>query len=234
LAGAGAYAIARETSAFAIRELAVEGAPSTVAADVRRALEPSLGESLVVLDVERVDDALERLPVVAAAEVDRAFPHTLRVSIRPEVPAAVLRQGERSWLAGASGRVIAELPRSGRPPLPRVWLRRGEDVRVGDRVAGKPLAAVRAVAPLRAQPLPARVAFVRASAAELTLVLRSGLEVRLGDGGDRDVKLEVARRILPALPADARYLDVSVPQRAVADGTLDSQVEVEGQASTPP
>ncbi|MBA2384629.1 MAG: hypothetical protein H0V68_08220 [Actinobacteria bacterium] len=75
---------------------------------------------------------------------------------------------------------------------------------------------------------------MRASAKELTLLLRPGLELRLGDGTDRDVKLEVARRILPALEEGVGYLDVSVPERPVAGGTLDSQVEVETQASTTP
>jgi len=125
---------------------------------------------------------------------------------------------------------VLELERGARPALPRVWLGRGTEIVVGGRLAGRPLAAVRAVAP----PLPVRVASVRASARELTLVLRSGVELRLGDGTDREVKLEVARRILPSLEAGTRYLDVSVPQRPVAGGTLDSQVEVETQPSTTP
>jgi hypothetical protein len=152
----------------------------------------------------------------------------------PEVPAAVLRQGAQSWLAAAGGRIVAELERGARPALPRVWLGRKIDIRVGERLSGHPLAAVRAVAPLGVKPLPVRVASVRATAAELTLVLRSGLEVRLGDGADRDVKLEVARRILPTLDGGAGYLDVSVPERPVAGPTLDSQVEVESAPSTTP
>jgi hypothetical protein len=59
---------------------------------------------------------------------------------------------------------------------------------------------------------------VRATPTELTLVLRSGLEVRLGDSGDLRLKLAIARRILRALGTDATtgYLDVSVPERPVA------------------
>ena len=59
---------------------------------------------------------------------------------------------------------------------------------------------------------------VRVSDAELTLVLCTGLEIRLGDPGDLRLKLTIARRVLAASHADARtagYLDVSVPERPV-------------------
>jgi hypothetical protein len=58
--------------------------------------------------------------------------------------------------------------------------------------------------------------------------------VRLGDGSDLPVKLEVARHVLPELDGSTRYLDLSVPERPVAGETLDSQVEVEGSTSTIP
>ena len=78
-----------------------------------------------------------------------------------------------------------------------------------------------------AAPLPARVASVRYLDDELTLVLRSGVQVRLGDHSDRALKLELARRLLPRLVEGELYLDVSVPERPVAGTTLESQVEVE-------
>jgi cell division protein FtsQ len=219
VAAVGLYAMARETSAFAVDQVAVEGAPPAVAAEVRKALKPALGESLLVVDLNRLERAVKNVPLVATVGFDRAFPHTLRVTVVPEVPAAVLRQGARSWLAAAGGKIVSELERGARPALPRIWLGRNVDIGVGERLSGQPLAAVRAVAPLGTRPLPVRVASVRASAKELTLVLRSGLELRLGDGSDRDVKLEVARRILPLLDGSSGYLDVSVPERPVAADT---------------
>jgi cell division protein FtsQ len=234
VAAVGAYAVARETSAFAVNEVTVEGASPAVATEVRKALKPALGESLLVLDLDRLERAVQDVPLVASVRFDRAFPHTLRVTVVPEIPAAVLRQGAKSWLAAAGGKIVSELERGARPALPRVWLGRGADIRVGARLTGQPLVAVRAVSPVGTRPLPMRVASVRVSAKELTLVLRSGLEVRLGDSSDRGVKLEVARRILPLLGADSGYLDVSVPERPVASDTLDSQVEVETEPSTTP
>jgi cell division protein FtsQ len=232
LTALGLYAGARTTPVFAIDRIAVTGAPPDVAAQVRQALAPALGEPLVGLDVADLSQRARRVPMVAHVSFDRGFPHTLNVAVVPEVPVAVMRQGAASWLVAAGGRVVADVPRGANGGLPRIWLTRGVEVRVGDRVAGRVLAAVGAVAPLVRSPLPVRVASVRAGEKELTLVLRSGAELRLGDAGDLPLKLEVARRVLPSLAPEDLYLDVSVPERPVAGQTLDSQVEVEGSGSS--
>lgn len=233
LAGGGAYGIARSTSAFALTRLDVHGAPSHVVAEVGAVLAAERGRTLVALDVAPLEARLERLPWVADASLDRSFPHTLSVAIVPERPAAVLRQGAASWLVAASGRVLEPLERGSRPALPRIWLKRDVEVEVGRAVPGTPRDAVRAVAPLTGAPFPARVASVRVSDDELTLVLRSGFEIRLGDISDRELKLEIARRILPSLEATG-YLDVSVPKHPVAAASLDPQLEVESTPSSAP
>ena len=230
----GLYAAARTTSAFAVEQIAVEGAPPDVAAQVRTALAPAVGESLLEVDLAALTNRAESVPMVATASFDRAFPHTLRIAVVPELPVAVLRQGASSWLAAEGGRVVAALARGARPALPRIWLKRDVEVRLGERLGGLPLRAVSAVAPLRSQPLPVAVASVVAAPDELTLVLRTGLELRLGDGSDLPVKLEVARHVLPRLAGESGYLDLSVPERPVAGETLDSQVEVETAGSTVP
>jgi cell division septal protein FtsQ len=232
LAALGLYAAARTTALFAVDEIAVSGAPPEVAAEVRRALTLSVGESLLELDLGELERRAASVPAVAAVRLDRAFPHTLAVAVVPEQPVAVLRQGSRSWLVAAGGRVLAELERGGRPRLPRLWLGRDADVRVGERLLGPQRRAVAAVAPLLEAPLPVAVASVSSAPGELVLKLRTGLELRLGDGSDLPAKLEVARRVLPRLTGSELYLDVSVPQRPVAGATLDSQLEVENATST--
>ena len=233
LAG-GAYALARGTSAFAVDEIAVEGPPQHVAKEVGDVLSATRGESLLALDLPALRARVERVPSVAAARFDRAFPHTLRVIVVPERPVAVLRRGKTSWLVAASGRVIRPLERGQRPGLPRLWLRPDVQVEVGNKVVGDLRDAVRTIAPLVRTPLPARVAGVRYLEEELTLVLRSGAEIRLGDGTDRALKLELARQIVPRLTDDEAYLDVSVPERPVAGTSLNSQVEVEPTDSIVP
>ena len=103
LTGIGLYAAARGTSAFAVGELAVEGASAEVAADVRTALAPALGESLLGLDLDHLERRAEALPMVASVSFDRAFPHTLRIVVVPEVPVAVLRQGSSRGSRPAAG-----------------------------------------------------------------------------------------------------------------------------------
>jgi hypothetical protein len=50
---------------------------------------------------------------------------------------------------------------------------------------------------------------------ELTLVLASGTELRLGDSGDLRLKLSIAKQLIP-LTVGATYVDISVPERPVA------------------
>jgi cell division protein FtsQ len=217
-----------------VEQIAVEGASPDVAAQIRKALAPAVGESLLEIDLAALADRAETVPMVAGVSFDRGFPHTLRIAVVPELPVAVLRQGSSSWLVAEGGRVVAELSRGVRPGLPRIWLKRDVEIRLGERVGGLPLKAITAVAPLRLQPLPVGVASVVATREELTLVLRTGLELRLGDGSDLPVKLEVTRRVLPQLAGERGYLDLSVPERPVAGETLDSQVEAETVTSTLP
>ncbi|HWG55025.1 MAG TPA: FtsQ-type POTRA domain-containing protein [Gaiellaceae bacterium] len=233
VAAALAYGVARSTDAFAVDAVTVAGAPPAVAADVRKALAHARGESLLALDVRGLEREVEQLSWVLAASIDRAFPHTLAVSIVPERPVAVLRKGASSWLVSATGRVVAPLERRARLDLPRIWLGPRADLELGRAVAGHPQSAIRALAPLVRRPLPAAVASVRATDSELTLVLRSGFEIRLGDTDDLALKLEIARRIRPSL-APSGYLDVSVPKFPVAAETLNPQVEVEVNPSSSP
>jgi cell division septal protein FtsQ len=222
--GLGGYVAARTTSAFGVRDIEVRGAPSGVAADVRAALDPLLGRSLLDVRGSEVEQRVEAIPAVASASYDRAFPHALVVVVRPEHPIAVLRSGDRSWLLSARGRVLQQLVLGAKAGLPRLWVPRGVEVGIGERVGDPALArALRVLVPLAADGLPARVKTVRTED-ELTLVFASGLELRLGDETDLELKLAVARRLLPLLSPPPDYLDVSVPERPVspADPQLSS------------
>ncbi len=88
LTAVGLYAAARTTSAFAVEQIAVEGAPPDVAAQVRKALAPALGESLLEVDLASLAHRAESIPMVAGA------------SLRPRVPAHAADRGR----AGGAGR----------------------------------------------------------------------------------------------------------------------------------
>lgn len=226
LGAAGLYLLARSTSMFAVGQIEVEGAPPAVAAHVRTALAPLKGRSLLTLDPAEVSRRLAKLPDVAAAGYDRDFPHTLRVTVRPEHAVAVARRGPNAWLVAASTRTIAEVPLGTHPGLPRIWLAHSNDPQVGaaitDRLA---LRAVRALALARTAGFKGRVRMVRVRERDLTLLLGSGIELRLGDLHAVPLKLAVASRVLPVLLQHGGYLylDVSVPERPVAGTSLNSQ-----------
>jgi len=219
-AAVGLYALARFTPMFALRQIEVEGAPPGVAARVRAALEPLDGRSLLALRGSQVEQAVSRLPDVAAITYDRDFPHTLRVVVRPEVPVAVARRGSEAWLISAGSRVISAVPLGTHRALPRVWLGAGsDDPEPGTLLADHPaLQAVRALAIAHRARFKIHVRFVRVREQELTFLLGSGLELRLGDLRAVRVKLAIASMIVPQLLRSGgyTYLDVSVPHRPVA------------------
>ena len=233
LGAVGLYLLARETPMFALDRVEVEGAPAPVAAHVQRALSPLEGTSLLTLDAAKVDRLLAALPDVAAAGYDRDFPHTLRLVVRPEHPLAVARRGRRAWIVAASARVIAAVPLGSHASLPRIWLAHSNDPEVGAAITDRfGLRAVRALALARKAHLGTRIRMARARERDLTFLLGSNLELRLGDLRAIPLKLAIASRVLPVLRAHGGYgyLDVSVPERpvagAVASTSLDSKADL--------
>jgi len=210
-----AYLVARETPLFAVDRIEVQGAPPRVAGQVRQALASLVGRPLVGLDGSEVLRRVDALPTVISASYDRAFPHTLRVTVVPERPAAVVRSGANSWLVSTRGRVMQRLPLRAEPGLPRVWIPAHAQAPVGsilDRSQAR--VAVRAVG--LAGALAPRVSTATYKGGTLVFHLRSGLELLLGTAVDVKLKVAVAERALALLPSGSSFLDVSVPGRAVS------------------
>lgn len=218
-AAAASYAIARETPIFALRTIEVQGAPPRTAAEITSVLGDEVGSSLLAVSGGSVVERVEALPDVVSAAYDRDFPHTLRIVVRPELPAAVVRRGRSSWLVSARGRVMREIRPRTVTALPRVWLPRRASVEVGtilDDWAGG--LATRALARVRSTALAARIrGATLTSRGGLVFVLRSGVKLRFGMPVDVPLKLAIAERIVPLLPAETTTLDLSVPERPVSD-----------------
>ena len=226
LGAAGLYLLARATPMFAVQRIEVVGAPAPVAAHVRAALAPIQGQSLLALSSAEISRRLASLPDVVTGSYDRNFPHTLRVTVRAEHPVAIARRGTKAWLVAASTRAIAAVPLGSHAGLPRIWLTASDDPKVGEPIADRfGLRAVRALALARSSGFRGNVRMVRVRQRELTFLLGSGLELRLGQLQAIPLKLAVADRIVPGLLAHGgyAYLDVSVPERPVAGTTLNSQ-----------
>jgi cell division protein FtsQ len=224
---AGAYVAARETSVFAVQRFDIRGGTPAIRAEVRSALAAEFGKSLLRVDGTDLERRLASLPDVHSFRYDRAFPHTLRIVVRPERAVLVARRGHDAFLVAASGRVLRPLTHPRRSGLPRLWLKKSVTLMTGETIPGRTIAAPVVLAALEGAALPGGVKDVRVGAGELTLDLTGGLEVRLGDPGDLRLKLAIARRILRttgAATAGPGYLDVSVPERPV----LSSKSQVGG------
>jgi len=219
----GGYALARETSLFAISRIDVSGGSPRLASQVRRALAPLSGASLVGLDGGDVVRRVDALPTVVRATYDRAFPHTLRITVVPERPGAVLRRGPDSWLVSVRGRVIERLPAHADAALPRVWVSGHTPVSIGETLDAQGVgAAARAVG--LAGAFASRIASASFADGSLVFHLRSGLELLLGDRAEIPLKVAVAERALALVPSGSSFLDVSVPGRAVS-GTGTSAID---------
>ena len=145
---AGLYVGARTTSVFAVRTVEVRGAGPADAARVRHALAPLVGQSLLGVGGDDVELRVLGLPEVARVSFDRAYPHTLRVTVVPELPTVVVRRGAESWLVSGRGRVLRKIPRGSAARLPRVWVPRDSELARGataDAAAGSEAAHAMAV-----------------------------------------------------------------------------------------
>jgi cell division protein FtsQ len=218
LVGIGlAYGAARYTSLFALEQVEVTGGPASVRESVRHVGMEFAGTSLVALDEDELRTRLTALPTVHSIRIDRAYPHTLRVAVVPERPLAVLRDGWGAWLVSDRARVIGSAdPKSKRPVI---WTAQA-DLEAGENVADEN--ARLALEALRHVPrgFPEQVETAQAADGAVTLVLGSGLELRLGGAESLALKLAAAARVLRTLSASEQhgfgYLDVSVPERVVA------------------
>lgn len=210
-----AYIVARETPLFAIDRIEVQGSSPRVAGQVRQALRSLVGRPLVGLDGSAVVRRVDALPTVVSATYDRGFPHTLRVMVVPEHPAAILRSGTESWLVSIRGRVMQRLPLQADPALPRVWVPAHTSVVVGT-ILGPTQARVAVRAAGLAGPFGPRVATATYAQGALVFHLRSGIQLLLGAAADVKLKVAVAERALAFVPSGSTFLDVSVPGRAVS------------------
>jgi len=214
----GVYFAARETSMFAVQRIEVTGARPSVIQRVDTALAPLDGTSLLGLSAADIDQRLAPLRDVSLVSYDRAFPHTAKIVVSAERPVAVLRRGSQAWIVTERGRVLESVGDPRESSLPRIWLAEEPVPSVGELLSAedalRPARLLGGVLSADAS-IFAHVREARYADGDLSLVLRSGTEVRLGDADDLALQLAVAERVLEATGPGMQYVDVSVPERAV-------------------
>lgn len=99
------------TAAAGLRldRLLVEGRGHTAAADILAAIDVERGAPILSIDLDTVRDALEALPWIAQATVERRLPDTIHVSLNEREPFALWQHDGHYALVDRAGRTIAEV-----------------------------------------------------------------------------------------------------------------------------
>jgi POTRA domain-containing FtsQ-type protein len=233
--GAGStvgYGALQRSSLFDVRTLAVTGGDAQLDRQAQGAARDAIaGRSLLALDRGAVIAALEQLPRVASATVDRDFPSTLKVTIVPERAVAIAVHGKDHALLSASGRVLKIYPTGQKPGgLPKVGIPGTGFPKLGATVQDPTVHEELAVLPAH---VGVRLGWVKhdASHGPILTVGATQIPVYLGDASNLTSKVTAIRAILELYPMvhgarGLQYIDVSSPRSpAVMQSTPDPDTE---------
>lgn len=220
LLGVAAVALAAVT-VFAspvldVDEIAVVGTRHTPVESVTEAAGIRTGSALVLADLGGAEAAVEELPWIADATVERGIDGVVEVRVVERAVAAIVSDGTTPVLVDRSGYVIAAAaaaPPEAMAGPPLVEVVTGSAAEVGRRVTGSLIGAVALAERLREDPPGA----VRAVLVDpLRLELRAGGEVHLGDDTDLDDKITAFRTVHARVDqACIATIDVRVPTHPV-------------------
>jgi cell division protein FtsQ len=221
---AGGFLLLRDSSLVRVKHVDVAGATGPEAARVRSALIRA-GRDMTTLHVREsaLREAVAGFPTVKDVRVDRELPDTLAITVVGRPAVAALSSGGQRLPVAADDTLLRGSPVPGDVPV----------LRVGATPAGSRLAeprALRALALVAAAPTAMREHVERAYLGDqgLEAQLRDGPTVIAGEARRLRAKWVAAARVLGDKGArGARYVDVRVPERAVAGG-----LPTEGQPST--
>jgi cell division septal protein FtsQ len=215
------YRALRDSSLFAVHDVVVSGANPALSAQVQGAVRDSAnGRGLLALSPSSLARAIEVVPGVHVARVDRDFPSTLRVTVWPEHAVALLVHGHDRVVVSATGRVLQRIDNHARPPsLPHVPLAARVPAPGTQITSARVLSQISAVDAIPDR-FGARVAWSKLDPDHgLELQLNwPKLWIRLGPAVDLHQKLQAAALVLRAYPTVAArqglsYVDVSAPAR---------------------
>ncbi|HUY63168.1 MAG TPA: FtsQ-type POTRA domain-containing protein [Acidimicrobiales bacterium] len=206
----GAEALAH-SAWLSARHLVVVGAVHTPPAEVLRAAGLSTHPPLAGLDPGAEAVAVQGLPWVERATVERRWPDTVVVDIVERVPVAAVptARGGEFALVDASGRVVQWSMTAGPLPLLRSPAAPGRPGSTLGSGAGPGLATVSAAMAI----VPGRVHGVAVAAdGSVTLDLGSGIQVLVGADTGLTAKLDALASLLAGVaPTGPEVIDVRVP-----------------------
>ena len=197
---------------LAVRTVKVTGGRHTSSADVARAAGLDSSDRLLAISTERIGTAVEKLPWVLKARVERRLPGTVEVVITERRPELVVAASGKTFTVDGTGRVLTWGRRAGLPVLAGTGAR---PVRPGRTLRSPSARAAIQVWDRLAPSVRRKVKGVFAPTVErVTVVLESGTSVRIGALERMGAKNSVLRALLADLGRQGRspsYIDVRVP-----------------------
>ncbi len=189
------------------------GIHETTTLEVTEAASSAVGRNILLVNTAEVAAAVEALPWVAQADVDRILPNTLRIRVSERVPAIVLTIGAARWTLDASGVVLTSgTPVKGLPEIAGLPL---DEVEPGRRIEGPEARGALSVWTSLPRPIKSTVEAIFAPTIErITVSLAGGTLIRYGAPERMAEKNEVLATILARLEAEGtsvEYIDIRVP-----------------------
>ncbi len=172
LAAACAAAWAWHSPMLRVGEVEVVGAVSTTESDIMERVD-FRGERMFTVNLSRAKSAIAELPLVASVEIDRAWPGTVRITVREREPWGSWEQAGVRYTIDREGYVLGH----GTPPDGSTTIVSNESysLQAGDRVDYHAVAAAAEITSQIEKALGTR-------AEELTYSPGEGIRVRTADG----------------------------------------------------
>lgn len=228
-----AFFVLRDSAVFSVDDVVVEGSTHVSESDVRNLFSLEDGTTLLNIDKDQINEQLKRDPWVASVEVERQFPHTVKLTVVEQQVdmLVVMNSGSLGWYLGSSGS----------------WIEPTKiEVSEGQSVNDAALAKARAegvvlvtgvpatVNPASAQPatddvlsavksfregfsseFAAKIVSYDASSVDaVSCVLESGVQISLGAATSISYKEQVASALLEKYPGQITYINVRQPASA--------------------
>ena len=214
------YKLLEMSSAFAVDTVRVVGAPPGLEKQIQSTVEAQAGgHNLLAVDKGSIAHSLSQMPYIRSVSVDRAFPHTLAVTVHVEHPAVAVAVGKIDYLVSQDGRVLEQ--RTSAPArVPVVTLPDGTTLVVGSRSGDANVTAALAVLAAAPAGFQGKVGHIReltASSGTVSALIGTHIKLRLGTPDDLALKLAVVQRVMRRISGQQRhnlaYIDVSAPGR---------------------
>lgn len=92
-----------------LEQLTVQGRVQALPADILDAVDHERGAPILAMDVEHIREAIEALPWIKSAHVERKLPQTLHIVLEEKRAFAIWQRGDRYTLVDAEGHAIVDV-----------------------------------------------------------------------------------------------------------------------------